>query len=75
MLALFLVAFFIKRVGVTAIFWVALTAQALVFFLYFNLTISYLWYLLIGCAACAIFSLILQAALSNNRDSIKEIAS
>jgi hypothetical protein len=74
MLALFLVAFFIKRVGGTAIFWAALTAQALVFFLYFNLTISYLWYPLIGCAACVIFSLILQAALSNNRDSIKEIA-
>ena len=75
MLALFLVAFFIKRVGGTAIFWAALTAQTLVFFLYFNLTISYLWYPLIGCAACVLFSLILQAALSNNLDTIKEIAS
>jgi solute:Na+ symporter, SSS family len=75
MLALFLVAFFIKRVGGTAIFWAALTAQVLVFFLYFNLTISYLWYPLIGCAACVLFSLILQAALSKNRDSIKEVTS
>ena len=75
MLALFLVAFFLKRVGGTAIFWSALAAQMLVFYLYFSLTISYLWYPLIGCAACVIFSLILQAALSNNRNSIEEVAS
>ncbi|HEY9717748.1 MAG TPA: sodium:solute symporter, partial [Trichormus sp.] len=52
MLALFVVAFFVKRVGGTALFWAALTAQALIFVLYYSLTISYLWYPLIGCAAC-----------------------
>lgn len=62
-LALFLVAFFVKRVGGTAIFWAALAAQALVFILYFSLSISYLWYNFIGCAACAILSLVIQAAL------------
>jgi Na+/proline symporter len=62
-LALFLVAFFIRRVGGTAIFWAALSAQALVFILYFSLSISYLWYNFIGCAACVLFSLIIQAAL------------
>ena len=62
-LALFLVAFFLKRVGGTAIFWAALAAQTLVFVLYFSLTISYLWYNLIGCAACVLFSLILQVVL------------
>ncbi|HEU5396576.1 MAG TPA: sodium:solute symporter [Verrucomicrobiae bacterium] len=60
-LGLFVVAFFIRRVGGTAIFWGAVAAQALVFILYFNLTISYLWFPLIGCAACVIFSLVLQA--------------
>jgi Na+/proline symporter len=63
-LGLFLVAFFLRRVGGTAVFWSALTAQALVFGLYFTLNISYLWYNLIGCAACVLLSLILQAALS-----------
>jgi solute:Na+ symporter, SSS family len=72
MLGLFLVAFFIRRVGGTAIFWAALAAQTLVFFLYFNLTISYLWYPLIGCTACIIFSLILQTILNNNLNMIKE---
>jgi SSS family solute:Na+ symporter len=62
-LALFLVAFFVKRVGGTAIFWAALAAQALVFILYFSLSISYLWYNFIGCAACVILSLVIQAAL------------
>lgn len=75
MLGLFVVAFFIRRVGGTAIFWSALAAQALVFFLYFNLSISYLWYPLIGCAACVIFSLLLQATLGKNQDQLKECAS
>ena len=62
-LALFLVAFFIRWVGGTAIFWAALVAQALVFVLYFSLNISYLWYNFIGCAACVLFSLLIQAVL------------
>jgi hypothetical protein len=63
MLGLFVVAFFIRWIGGSAIFWAALAAQTLVFVLYFNLTISYLWYPLIGCAACVLFGLILQAGL------------
>jgi solute:Na+ symporter, SSS family len=69
MLGLFVVGFFVKRVGGTAIFWAALLAQSLVFVLYFKLTISYLWYPLIGCAACVLFSLILQAFLGADRGS------
>jgi SSS family solute:Na+ symporter len=61
MLGLFLVAFFVRKVGGTAVFWGSLAAQLLVFVLYFSLTISYLWYPLIGCAACVLFSLFLQA--------------
>jgi len=62
-LALFLVAFFIKRVGGTAVFWAALVSQALVFALYFSLNISYLWYNFIGCATCVLLSLVIQAIL------------
>jgi Na+/proline symporter len=62
-LGLFLTAFFLRRVGGTAIFWSALAAQALVFILYYSLSISYLWYNLIGCAACMLFGLLLQTAL------------
>lgn len=64
-LALFVVAFFLRRIGGTAVFWAALTAQTLVFVLYWQLNISYLWYNFIGCAACVIFSLILQAVIDS----------
>lgn len=67
LLALFVVAFFVKRVGGTAIFWAALTAQALVFVLYSNLSISYLWYPLIGCVSCVILSLLLQQIIGNKQ--------
>jgi SSS family transporter len=71
MLGLFVVAFFIRRIGGTAVFWSALAAQTLVFVLYYNLTISYLWYPLIGCAACVLLSLMLQAVLGGNSETNK----
>lgn len=64
-LGLFLVALFLKRIGGTAVFIAALVAQALVVVLYFSLTISYLWYNLIGCAACVGLSLLLQWGLGS----------
>jgi len=71
-LGIFLVAFFLKRVGGTAVFWAAVTAQLLVFALFFSLKISYLWYNLIGCAACVLVSLIIQL-LMTLKTSAKEI--
>ena len=62
-LGMFLVAFFVKRIGGTAIFWGALLAQGLVFVLYGTLTISYLWYNLIGCAGCMVFAFLFQSFL------------
>ncbi|HEX4342084.1 MAG TPA: sodium:solute symporter [Verrucomicrobiae bacterium] len=62
-LGLFVVAFFVRRVGGTAVFWSAVVTQTLVFVLYYNLTISYLWYPLIGCAVCVCLSAALQAIL------------
>jgi hypothetical protein len=61
-LAMFLVAFFLKRIHGTAVFWAAIAAQLLVFVLYFSLSISYLWYNVIGCAACVLFSGAIQLA-------------
>lgn len=59
-LGIFLVAFFVKRVRGTAAFWAAIIAQSVVIALYFSLNISYLWYNLIGCAACMVVSVALQ---------------
>ncbi|MDB6113689.1 MAG: Na+/solute symporter [Lacunisphaera sp.] len=68
-LGIFLVAFFLKEIGGTAVFWAAVAAQSLIFAIYFLRTtfpfldFSYLWYNVIGCAACMLFSALLQVAL------------
>jgi Na+/proline symporter len=69
-LGIFLVAFFIKWIGGTAIFWAAIVAQVLVIAMYATLTISYLWYNIIGCAACMVFSVAIQAMLGRNRSPV-----
>jgi uncharacterized sodium:solute symporter family permease YidK len=60
MLGLFLVAFFLRSIGGTAVFWAGVIAQLLVFGLFWRLDISYLWYNLIGCAACVALACVLQ---------------
>jgi Na+/proline symporter len=68
-LGLFVVAFFFKRVGGTAVFFGAVGAQAVILAIFFlrtaipQLNFAYLWYNLIGCVACLVFSLLLQAIL------------
>ena len=77
-LGLFLVAFFLKRVGGNAVFWGALAAQSLVLVVYFLrhlypiFDFSYLWHNLIGCVACVLFSLMLHAFLGP-RDPLEEL--
>jgi len=71
-LGIFLVAFFLKWIRGTAVFWGALTAQALVFILYFNLSIGYLWYNLIGCAASMLFSVVFQMLIGRAQPSLEE---
>jgi len=74
-LGIFLVAFFLKQVGGTAVFWAAVISQSVIFALYLlrhafpALDISYLWYNLIGCAACVILGLVLQVALDGASQS------
>jgi Na+/proline symporter len=62
-LGLFLVAFFLRSVRGSAVFFAALLAQCLVLILFCTLSISYLWYNLIGCAAVLVFSLALQRTI------------
>ncbi len=64
-LGVFLVAFFLSRVRGTAVFWAAVIAQVLVIVLYLTIHISYLWYNLIGCAACVLLAAILQSIVGH----------
>jgi solute:Na+ symporter, SSS family len=70
MLGLFLVGFFLPWIGGTAVFCGAVLAQSLVFGLYYYSPISYLWYNLIGCVACMLFSVLLQIPLRFHRPPI-----
>lgn len=77
-LGIFLVAFFLKWVGGTAVFWSAVASQTAIFALYFLrhrfpvLDFSYLWYNLIGCAGCVLLSILLQALLGAGKNSQPE---
>src|SRR5437763_7327031 len=62
-LGLFLVAFFLRHVRCSAVFFGAVLAQAMVLVLFFTTNIGYLWYNLIGCAAVLLFAWVLQATL------------
>src|SRR5208282_420091 len=55
-LGMFLVAFFLRWIGGTAVFYAAIVSQATVLVLYFTIPISYLWYNVIGCALCTVLS-------------------
>jgi Na+/proline symporter len=72
LLGVFVVAFFLKRVGGSAVFWAAALTQILVLALFFfgkkypAHEIGYLWLNPIGVAACIAFSFILQMALGKN---------
>jgi len=67
LLGLFLVAFFLRHVAATPVFLAALAAQVLVLVMYFSLNIGYLWYNVIGCAACIVMSLVLQTVLPSRQ--------
>lgn len=63
MLSLFVVGFFLRRIGGTAVFWGGLTAQAVVLALFFTVPdnrLSYLWYNVIGCLTCICVSAAIQ---------------
>ncbi len=66
-LGLFLVAFFLRNVRGSAVFFGAVLAQAMVIVLFLTTNIGYLWYNLIGCAAVLLFAWILEAMLFRNR--------
>ncbi len=68
LLGVFVVAFFVKWVRGSAVFWGALAAQALVVALYFSGKIAYLWLNPIGCIACVLFAIGLQAIIGKQTE-------
>ncbi len=62
-LGIFLVAFFFKKVGGNSIFYAACISQAIIFGIYFNTDIGYLWLNFIGAVNTIILSTIFNLTL------------
>lgn len=60
MLGIFLVAFYLKRVGGTAVYISALVSEVIVILLHFSETVSFLWYNVAGCGLVVVLSLLLS---------------
>ncbi|MBK7869879.1 MAG: sodium:solute symporter [Saprospiraceae bacterium] len=68
-LGIFLVAFFMKRIGGTAVFIAAIISEAIVVALYFLENIAFLWLIPVGVAAVMLFSWLLEMMIGNNKPS------
>lgn len=67
-LGIFVVAFYMKRVGGTAVFWAALLAEAFIAAAWwFDLT-AFLWLNVIGCVLVMMFSWIIQQVMNTSTD-------
>ena len=60
MLGIFLVAFYLKRVGSTAVFWGAIAGEVVVLLMYFLTDIGWLWLNAIGAIAVVLFAFCLS---------------
>ena len=67
-LGIFLMAFYSRRVGGTAVFLAAALAELVVVWCFLNTEISYLWYNLIGAALVVIFSLLLSPIVGGRKN-------
>jgi SSS family solute:Na+ symporter len=63
-LGIFLVAFYMKKIGGSAVFWAAVLTESLILgcFAFFNDQIAYLWYNLIGCLLVMAFAYLFETA-------------
>lgn len=64
-LGLFVVAFFLKHVRSTAVFWAALVAQATVLIAFMSTDLGFLWFNVIGCGTTVLISLALELATAS----------
>lgn len=62
-LGIFVTAFYVKRVGGTAVFWAALVSEALIFYLYKYTDIAFLHFNIISCAVVVLLALVIQSLI------------
>jgi SSS family solute:Na+ symporter len=62
MLAIFLIAFYLKRIGGTATFWGAVVGEGVVLYCFFFTNIPWLWYNVVGCGVVLAAATLLQVS-------------
>jgi len=70
MLGIFLVAFYLKRVGGNAVFWAALAGEVIVISMYRITDIGWLWLNAVGAIAVVILAILLQWIVFRNEKSV-----
>lgn len=70
-LGIFLVAFYVKRVGGKAVFWAAIISEILVIWIWTLDVVAFLWLNLIGCTLVIVIGLILQARLPKRKNTVR----
>ena len=71
LLGIFLVAFYIRRVGGTAVFWAAILSEGIVIYCFAFTKIAFLLYNIIGCIAVIGISLLLQKLIPAGKPARK----
>ena len=67
MLAIFLIAFYLKWIGGTATFWAAFVGEAVVLYCFVFTSIPWLWYNVVGCLVVIVTALILNPLVGKNQ--------
>ena len=75
MLAIFLIAFYLKWIDGTATFWGAIAGEAVVLYCFFFTQIPWLWYNVIGCGVVVGCALLLQLILGRGTRAPAPLAS
>ena len=69
-LGIFLVAFYVKRIGGKAVFWAAVLSEVIIFGIWKADIMAYLWLNLVGCVCVIVFGLILQTMFNSKVPSV-----
>jgi SSS family solute:Na+ symporter len=67
MLAIFLVAFYLPRVGGTAVFWGAVISEAAIFYCKFFTKVAWLWWNVVGCVVGVGAAILIQVVVDRRR--------
>jgi hypothetical protein len=60
MLGIFVVAFYLKRIGAKAVFYAALVAEVMVISIYISDVVSFLWLNVIGCVLVVVIAAVIE---------------